>query len=474
MRVNQWSSALQLWTGSWLQGIGPGSYPFQMRLTDYFQQNSYVGRHPDDALIQILAETGVLGICAAGLLIASVVIMARRYHLPQANMFAILVFIFAGLGANPSEYGYLVIILLLWVAHAFPAEPPHSTATVVSWIRPAIFTAAGVIALATMSMAGAAFAFERASANASEKDYNSAVAALSVASALDPGMALYRRERGVARAIIGDRVAALDDLRAAVSLNRADDVAYRSIAVVESQLGNHADATRAASAAVQRVWSDLTNQEVLLRVAAPGSSESISAARASLLLAPWIGDTPAWKRLVAASIPRSELLANSIEPLVVGGVPFPDPFSAVWRAAADSRQKALEQVLEAVPQLRETGLSLRSFLACDASAALSRILAAESREGTDGAYWGVRLLIERQTGSDETRSLHVGSLLAPGLPDIAFGAAVPLDAFGGGARDLWGYRRLPVPHSAATWLVSSQEGQVAWMQRGFRSSACQA
>jgi hypothetical protein len=142
----------------------------------------------------------------------------------------------------------------------------------------------------------------------------------------------------------------------------------------------------------------------------------------------------------------------------------------LWRAASDGRPEILERAVRDMPRLRETGRALASFIAHDDSVALNRILAAEEAEGADGTYWLVRLLIERQAGADETRSLSVGPLLAPGIPRLASGAALPVDAFGGGQIDLWGYRRLPVRHEAATNLVSSQQGLVTWLTAGFRAA----
>jgi O-antigen ligase len=463
-RFDQWQRALELWSTHWLQGVGPGSYPFQMRLTDYFRESSYVSRHPDGALIQMLAETGIIGVAAVALLVAAVVIALRHSPHRMSAVFVTVVFAFAGIGANPADYGFLIVVLLLWVAFAIPAGG-HQHNEFRRALTVPITASAALVALVIVAMSVGLVAYDGASRAMAGGDYEAADAWLNVAVGADPGLALYWRERGTAKFLAGDLEGALVDTDAAIRRNGADDVSYRLLALVQRRLSNQPAAMRAAEQATERVWSDETNQEVLALAAVSAGQPDIAAGAlaATVLDSPSIIAADAWKQLLPHMLPQADVIAAAARSLRSKEIRLGD-FNATWIASLADDQELLARALTRVPRLQQTALALDSLIACNSSLALNHIRGAESKEGSEPFYWIVRMIIERRAGTADARISALVRLLAPGtwLLDQSDEAPSP-DAFAGGLRDQWGYRRLPIVHPRAGNLASSAQGLWEWL-----------
>ncbi len=61
-RTAMWGPLFEVWAAHPIAGYGAGSFPWLLQLTPYFDANSFAPRHPDNALVQLLAEGGILGV----------------------------------------------------------------------------------------------------------------------------------------------------------------------------------------------------------------------------------------------------------------------------------------------------------------------------------------------------------------------------------------------------------------------------
>ena len=58
-RLAMWEPLTGAWLSHPLAGFGPGSFPWLLQRTAYFDSNSYAPRHPDSAIFQLLPEAGL-------------------------------------------------------------------------------------------------------------------------------------------------------------------------------------------------------------------------------------------------------------------------------------------------------------------------------------------------------------------------------------------------------------------------------
>ena len=73
MRLAIWEGALTAWSAHPITGGGPGTFPFLLQPTGYFDASSYAPPHADNLYVQALAELGLLGVGALAVLAAIVV-----------------------------------------------------------------------------------------------------------------------------------------------------------------------------------------------------------------------------------------------------------------------------------------------------------------------------------------------------------------------------------------------------------------
>src|SRR5439155_15162489 len=91
--------------------------------------------------------------------------------------------------------------------------------------------AAAVVAVAYAATLIAAFSYGRASSLIGKGDLVGAIPARESAIAKEPGLALYRRQRGELYYVLGDWPSATRDLGAATAINTSDDLAWRALAL---------------------------------------------------------------------------------------------------------------------------------------------------------------------------------------------------------------------------------------------------
>ena len=162
MRAALWNSSVDAWLSDPVTGAGPGSFPWVLQPTGHFDTNSLAPRHPDSVLFQLLPEAGLLGVAAVVILAWAVIPrVLRSHHIPA--IWALAVFGFAGLGLNPSDFGFLIAVVIAWLALAAPHDPGERAATARRRVASvAIVACLGIIAVTQgMALAGGV-AYDRA------------------------------------------------------------------------------------------------------------------------------------------------------------------------------------------------------------------------------------------------------------------------------------------------------------------------
>ena len=302
-RFAMWSELVGAWSERPLAGLGPGSFSWILQTTSYFDTNFWAPRHPDNAVVQLLAEAGVLGLVGAAAIAVAVVPPLARSSSKSAK-WAIAVFVVACLGANPTDFAFLIAIAIGWVAYAVPHQvgdvvPIRATSR---WPRVASLSALGLIGLFLVGSTIASTSHALAVIAIGQGRYEDADAALSTAIALDPAMALYWRERGITR-VLDSRVAdGTADLERAALLNPSDDLAQRGLSIAAVRAGDLDRARNAAARAASIQRSDPSNP--LLASYLAQESDALDDARGDLAEVvqgwPTVPATSEWEGLLAS------------------------------------------------------------------------------------------------------------------------------------------------------------------------------
>ena len=469
-RGAMWGSLIDAWTSHPVSGFGPGSFPWILQQTSYFNTHSLAPRHPDSAFFQLLGEGGLLGILAAGLVLAAVVPAVLRGR-SQAATWSVTGFAMATLAANPTDFAFLIVIALGWVAFAAPVDrtrgPSAAPARRPAAIR--VLCLAGIAAAYAMTM-GAALAYSGARQSIETGNLRSAIEPLDTAIALDPGMALYVRQRGTVEYLLGNLSAAARDLTEATVINPSDDLAFRSLALAEEGAGRPALAKDAIERAVALQRSDPTNLLLLAHWdATHGRLQAATGILAEVVEAwPEITAAPGWNAILPSSASTASIIDAAITRWQSGKV-GPEPFSGqgVWLALLGGRRDLLTPALRDSSTSGELAAATLSVFQCDPSAErdLAAVTSADRRQFL---YWLLRLRESALTG---TPAAEASSVVAAWGGDVvpadALGQLNPLDENGtaGFSADAWGYRRSPVhwqvfPGSA---LPSPWAGAAKWL-----------
>jgi tetratricopeptide (TPR) repeat protein len=379
-----------------------------------------------------------------------------------AARWAIVAFTLACIGGNPSDFGFIVAIVVAWAAYA----APHARRTIRTektgprWVRGATVAAFGMVALASIPLNLAAFSYADARDEVTSNNLSAARDHLSRAAALDPGMALYARQRGIVAYLQGDLSAAAVDLERATDLNPADDLAWRALALAHLADGRTDAGEAALSRAVDLQHSDVANLLVLARET--GEQERFSDATALLAKVvqswPAIVAAPHWEDVLPASVTTADVIDAAVTRWETGQSALePQVDQALWLVAmGDRRDLERRAIADAVigPTLAEATIAVTR---CDpaASEILDRASASEQRSPV---YDVLRQRIMALDQPPEAAANAVG--------DGARVTLNPLNENSTWSSDAWGYRRLPIawPPSSSD-LPSPQAGLIRWLAR---------
>ena len=348
MRAAMWGSTLEAWLSSPIAGIGPGSFPWVLQQTSYFETNSLAPRHPDSVLFQLLPEAGLLGVIAATTVLAVVVPAVMRGRSTPA-VWALSVLFFAGLAASPADFGFFIALALSWVALAAPHAKAVEVGRIVRSSAPRMGIAVCLVVLLLVHglTLSAAFRYDRARDLIADGDMSGALAELDGAVALDPAHPLYRRQRGTLRYITGDVPPAIEDLAVATRLNPADDLAWRTLALARYASGDTEAATTDIENAIGAQRSDVTNLLLRARSHVAASEEDAALPLFAEIVQAWpaIVFAPAWEttigelsteRVIAAALRRWERGSPSL---------VPEAGQGVWLTIFGGRPDLLEAAL---------------------------------------------------------------------------------------------------------------------------------
>lgn len=465
-RTAMWIPLAELWTESTIAGFGPGSFPWLLQLAGYFDTNSWAPRHPDNAIVQGLTEAGLLGIAAMGVLVATVLLAVLRGG-SRAAQWALVVFAIASLGGNPTDFPFLVMVACAWAAYGAPrhgmARRDHRPPSL--HMRAAKVSALLVIVVAYLSTTLAAFAYSSARDAISSMRPAQALSSLDQAVALDPGMALYVRQRGTLAYFLGDADEAIRDLRAATGLNAADDLAWRTLAVALDGEGDVAarDGAIARAASLQR--SDVTN----LLLTALWLRESDPTASFDTLVEiqhawPVIAFAPGWTHM----LPKGVMAAGLTEAAYrrwEEGRPIPELVhdQGVWLGTMAGVRGAVDTAVSRGTVDPEIALRLAAVIACNASSdgPPAKGVAANA----SAQLWLLQLRASMLVSEPNMLAARVLHVMGVGIDAAAaMGSMNPLNENGALSGDRYGYRRAGVSWpSPGIQLASPHAGMMRWL-----------
>jgi len=468
-RFAMWRSLTDAWLSKPVAGYGPGSFPWVLQQTGYFDTNSFPPRHPDSVIFQLLPEAGLLGVAALLVVVVAVLPTIIRGR-SRAASWILIVFALAGLGANPTDFGFLVAVAIGWLAFAIPREAVGQVAApvgrrLVRFASLAIFAIVGVAWTAT-AVADISYQAARSTINAGMID--EAIPQLELASRLDPGMALYKRQLGTAQLLIEEVPAAIQNLDMAVNLNPSDDLGWRVLALAHSASGDSDSAWAALGRAIETQRSDTTN--LLLRARwhiEGGNLQEALAALAEVVRAwPEIVAAPGWNELLPPSISTPDVIELAMDRWS-RGLPSPEPRSlqplllAVMAGRIDVAEATAEETLGA-----SLGAGYLDVMRCAPGASV-HLEEAPAQVRRTYLYWS---LVARQSlldGEVDGRAERLFEIMAnaPLFSAPMFETLIPLNENGAGgySADIWGYRRSPITWPDYEQLPSAKAGAARWL-----------
>jgi tetratricopeptide (TPR) repeat protein/O-antigen ligase len=461
-RTAMWGPLGQAWTTKLVAGYGPGSFPWILQGTGYFDTNSFAPRHPDSAVVQLLAEGGLIGLAAMAIAVAAIV--SRLIHgTSSAARWAVVAFGVAAIGGNPTDFHFMVALAIAWVAYALPHDSSGRVPRGAILARPLDVTIAGalvVIGVAFVASTSARIAYAGARTDVAAGQLASAEASLQLAAALDPGMALYQRQLGAAKLMAGDATGAMPWLRSATRINPNDDLAWRSLALAYDRLNDLAAAADATDRAVQLQRSDSANLLVSARISVQQGDVSAAGRTLAEVVQAWpeIIAAPGWSGLISGGTPSAQILVRAAARWK-SGQPSPEPLDvqpllihALMSGSGDG--SGLES---GVPPTVAAEYS--AAMACEptASGLLDGANDADRRQAT---YWAVVAREANLRGaSDEPAALLYTIMTGDDLLASSGDEMLnPLNENGtrGASGDRWGYRRQPIDWPPSSWQLPAE------------------
>lgn len=449
-RGAMWGPLLDAWLAQPVAGYGPGSFPWVLQLTDYFDTKSWAPRHPDSVIFQLLPEAGLLGV-AAVLVVTVTLLPAVLRGRSQAAGWVLFTFALAGLAANPTDFGFLVAVAIGWAAFAIPrsVEGPIPMPVGRRYVTLASLGCFAVIAVAWIATSVADIAYLSARSSIHGERVAEAIPRLELARRLDPGMALYARQLGTAQLVTDDIPRAIESLEVAVQLNPSDDAAWRTLALAHAASGDSAPAWAALEQAVETQRSDPTN---LLLTAKwqmqDGRDDDAFATLAEILQAwPETVAAPGWSELLPPGVTTLDLIEVALDRWS-RGLPTPrvadgqDTLLAAMAGHTDAAEAFAREWL---------GLSLgpayAAVMACDPDAS-AQLAEAPGNVRRTSVYWSLVVRQSRLDGHPDGRAerllaIMTGAPLSSPLTDETLNP-VNENGVGGFSADIWGYRREPI------------------------------
>ncbi len=439
IRTETWSSAIAIWLERPLTGWGPGSFPAVFRFSQTMPTFPDAGTDAQNVIVQVLLESGLIGLTALILGGAGLVIGIRRHGGRSPYALAGLAIVgLMSLTDLPSSFPVLFVAGIAWAALSAPRQRDGVEPGALRPAWPLVLSTAlgAMIVVAVASTLLGRNAFDQARLQVEAGDLEGSRHSLGVAVAFDPSMALYWRERGVRAAETGDGHESRNYLERAHELNGGDATTLRALAVLAVNDGRLADATQLAQGAVDLRVTRLQNNLLLAWVATRAGEHQLAAQARSdaLTWSPWAAAAPTWAK-VFGPVSTSEL--RQAAAAWGSDVDRQRNWEATWlRAMTDAEPPAgLPRALAAVDAVVQCDLSRASTLLADAGEAVD-----------DRAWLAARLMLS-SLGDDpdayraavEIAVLRRSELALPARTDPG-----PRTLFGDFDEDIRLYKTLPL------------------------------
>jgi O-antigen ligase len=466
-RVALWGNSVEVWLQHPVAGVGPGVFPFSYFFTDYFANHSFAPRHPDNAAMQLLVESGLLGVSAVVIVLTTVVFAARRTWTNQPHaVWALTAFLVACLGTNPSDFIFLLVPTLLWAAMLVPAAdwPTQRLAAAAprSWVsRNGLSIAALPIGAAIVLTSGGSLAYQAALDRFHSGDSDGAAQALNLAVSLDPGESIYWRERGGLRLASGDVDGAREDFNHALTSVPFDPGALRGLALADLVDGK-IEAALVLAKTADRLQPESIASAVVLAVAAQADDDGRiydAALSKALLEAPYFALIP-WADSVLSRASVEDALENAsrvagrydTQATTIG------PVLVVLMAGSGDAAAAAEA---AIPAAAHSARALAALASCNPDLASEEIHLASRSERESPHFWIASAIV--------SRAVPQSGALGPRLAALYRGwdenDGTPTNSLISDDGDVWRYRRISLqitgPEVAmpglfrGTWLLTT-------------------
>jgi len=459
---------IDAWLSKPIAGYGPGSFPWVLQLTDYFDTNAFAPRHPDSVIFQLLPEAGLLG-AAAVLVVGVSLLPAILRGRSRAARWVLITFALAGLAANPTDFGFMVAVAIVWAAFAIPreTESPAPAPSGRPFVRLATLACFVVVALAWTTTAVADVVYLSARSSIHDGRLHEAVPQLELARRLDPGMALYARQLGTAQLLTDNGSSSIESLDAAVRLNPSDDLAWRTLAFALVMSGDPVSAWAALERAVETQRSDPTNLLLAAKWQLQDGRDDDALATLAEILQAWPETVaaPGWDELLPPGVSSLNVIEVAIDRWS-GGQPAPQVpgLQQTLLTAMAGRSDAAEALAGELlgPSL---GPAYVAVMGCQPDASLL-LEEAPAQARRTYVYWSSVARQSALDGEADRRAERLYEIMADaqwfGPP---FEALNPLNENGAGgySADIWGYRRSPITWPEYEPLPSAEAGTARWL-----------
>jgi O-antigen ligase len=444
-RITLWTDAASVWLSHPLAGIGPGAFPFSYMLTDHFTFSAFDPRHPDNAVVQLLVEGGIIGLAAGLACVVGLANAARkRYRVQPRAAWALLVFGFASLGANPTDFIFLITPAALWAAILLPPDPVAGVGpTTVRTRRGAGLRVTSrflaVVVASAIAVTGVASIFYEVGRSAYLRgDANLAAAAVDLAANLDPSLSIYQREGASLAFARGAWRVAADDYRRALATMPYDPLAWRGLALALLADSNIPAAASAAGEAVRLIYMSPENQLVLAAATAKNDPIASRAAfREALNEAPQLA-VISWQRTIVESVAQVDTVRLAADARPTNGEPFLRMGQMILTLIVNRPDVAAAAAMRISP-LDHSAESLAAIGVCNFAQGARVIELASRTERELGSFWLAWPLVADAVGSGQSESaaLSIRYLGLSGGPGPA-----STSALAGNDSDSWRFRRL--------------------------------
>jgi O-antigen ligase len=408
-----WGSAITIWERSPWIGAGAGLWPYLRAGAYPTGSPSLVVPHAHNPAIQLLAETGVVGVVAVaigiGLLVRALI---RRAALPDVELRRVAIATLIGLGAFAADsilddfvnLPCAVLTVALPVAWVLAGGEQPAGARRMPPRVPALASTAllAVIGVGGWQMNAAAITADQGVRAANAGDWSSAGARFSDAVAMDPFMPLYRIELATALSTLGDPNGAWGQLQVVGEADGSPTVLLNRAWTAYNR-GDQADVVASIGRAYGRAAGDAA---VLINIgslagqvgdASLATSAYADAIVASPLLAAsqTLRDSPLYGDALARAIDLSAGSADRFAPYLI-------------RAYGGSAEKVVAELRIVAPSApRDRALAVALTLTGQASEAESLLVTRLGLDPVDGQTADLLARVSAEAGNAE-EALHYG------------------------------------------------------------------